>query len=58
MPRYLTLSERDRIVPQQDRFAKDMLQPFVHGNDPNPEFVKAYPELRNNYFTPEQLKKL
>lgn len=56
-PEFYTISMRDRIVHQRDQFAKDIIQPF-DGVKPNPEFVRAYPELRDQYFTPEQLKNI
>lgn len=57
-PEFPTITMRDRIVEQRDRYEKDILQPFVNGVDPNPEFVKAYPEQSKEYFTQEQLEKL
>lgn len=44
-----------RIQEQRDSHAKDMLQPFS-GDKPNPEFISAYPEQVDNYFTKQQLK--
>ncbi len=57
-PEFYTISMRDRIVAQRDRHEKDNLQPFINANDPNPEFVKAYPEYRKNYYSQEQLRKV
>lgn len=56
-PEFYTLSERDRIIHQRDRFAKDIIQPWIN-NKPNPEFVKAYPEMRDTYFSEEQLREI
>ena len=56
---FYTISKSNRIVEQRDRFAKDIEQPYVgKNNDPNPDFAKAYPDKVNDYFTPEQLRKL
>lgn len=57
-PQFPTLSIRDRVVEQQDKYEKDILQPFIFGDKPNPEFVKAYPEKSTEFFTREQLEKL
>lgn len=56
-PQFYTISMRDRIISQQDHHEKDMLQPFI-ANKPNPEFVRAYPEYRDQYFSKEELKNL
>lgn len=56
-PEFYTISMRDRIVAQRDHHEKDNLQPFI-GNKPNPEFVRAYPEYRDNYFSKEELKQI
>jgi len=44
---------------QRDKHAKDIIQPYMK-NKPNPDFVKAYkdqPELLNQYFTKDELRK-
>jgi hypothetical protein len=56
-PEFVCLSKSDRIQHERDVGAKDILQPFV-SNKPNPEFVKAYPELIDNYFSREEIKNI
>lgn len=57
-PLFLTQTMADRITAQQDRHAKDIIQPWDHRGDPNPDFVKNYKEQATEYFTQEQLEKL
>ncbi len=58
LPEFYTLTKQSRISKQRDEHAKDLLQPWVGNGKPNKEFVEAYPEQRDNYFTKEQLKKI
>lgn len=59
-PEIYTLTKLHRIQEQRDKYDGDMLQPWLPGKDnkPNPDFVKAYPDVVKNYFTDEQLSKL
>lgn len=57
-PQFATLTMRDRVTGQQDRFGKDIIQPYIDGANPNPDFVKAYPDMATEYFSQEQLEKL
>lgn len=56
-PEFYSQSKQDRIQRQRDIHGKDLIQPWIN-NKPNPEFAHAYPELVDNYFTPEQLKEI
>ena len=51
------VSKLHRIQSQRDRHGADMLQPFIDGSTPNPDFIKEYPDLVHDYFTDEQLKR-
>ncbi len=57
-PEFPTLSMNDRITTDRLKHEKDILQPWGNNWQPNPDFVKAYPELARDYFTQEQLEKL
>lgn len=58
-PEFYSRSKQERITEQRDKYSKDLIQPYENASGkPNPEFVKAYPELRDQYFKPEQLNKL
>lgn len=58
-PEFWNISKHNRIQRQRDTHAKDMLQPFEDGKGtPNRDFVEAYPDKREDYFTDESLKKL
>ena len=46
-----------RIQAQQDKGAKDLIQPF-NGNEPNPDFAKAYPKEAPKYYSKKELKRL
>lgn len=41
---------------QRLRHQKDLLQPYI-GDNPNPAFIRAYPEQSKRYFTDEQIRK-
>jgi len=56
-PQFVNISKSDRIQHQRDYGAKDLLQPFIR-NKPNPEFVRAYPELIDNYYNKKEIKNL
>ena len=56
-PQFVNLNKADRVQHQRDYGAKDMLQPFI-SNKPNPEFAQAYPDLIENYYTKEEIRKL
>ena len=45
---------RDR---DREDYQRDLIQPWMADGTPNREFVEAYPELRDEYYTEEQLKK-
>jgi hypothetical protein len=34
-----------------------MIQPWSDQHEPNPEFVKSYPEKAQDYYTKEQIRK-
>jgi hypothetical protein len=57
-PEFLSLTKLDRVVKQREdsKTGKDILQPWENGTNPNPKFIKAYPQESKNYFTKEQLK--
>lgn len=40
---------------QRKRFGRDIIQPYV-GNNPNPEFIRSYPEEAKRYFSLDQIK--
>ncbi len=40
---------------QRLRHRKDLIQPY-DGDNPNPEFIRAYPEESKRYFTNEQIR--
>ena len=54
---FANVSKSNRIQVQRDKFAGDMLQPFI-GNKPNQEFFERYPEKVNVYGVRDELKKL
>lgn len=56
-PEFYSLAKQDRIQNQRDQNAADLIQPFVNGQ-PNPEFVRQYPEYIDSYYDREDLKKL
>lgn len=44
---------------EREDSARDIVQPWLPGGKPNPEFAHAYPRLAKEiYYTPEQLKEL
>lgn len=55
-PEFLSLTKLDRVVKQREEKAKDIIQPWENGSNPNPKFIKAYPQESKNYFTKDQLK--
>lgn len=59
-PEFYNLSKQHRVQEQRDAHGRDLIQPFIgkKGDQPNPDFVKAYPDKAKDYFTPEQLKKV
>jgi hypothetical protein len=59
-PRILNISKQHRIQEQRDKHGRDILQPYAPGKDmnPNPDFVKAYPDKAKDYFSDEQLTKM
>ena len=42
---------------QQENHREDMIQPWSDQHEPNPEFVKSYPEKAQDYYTKEQIRK-
>jgi hypothetical protein len=56
-PEFYNLSKHDRFTRQRDTNAKDILQPW-DGTKPSHDFVKAYPNLAENYFSKDELKRL
>lgn len=54
---FASISRHNRTQADRDAHGKDILQPFI-GNKPNPDFVKAYPELAKEYYQPHELEKL
>ena len=58
-PEFYSQGKQDRVQHQRDVHAKDILQPF-EGNKskPNRDFVEAYPDKRDDYFTREEIEKL
>lgn len=58
-PEFASLSKANRIQKQRDEHEKDML-PIRLGkeNKPNPDFVRAYPEMRSQYFTQKELNEV
>lgn len=59
-PQHYNLTKQHRIQEERDKHDGDILQPWAPGKDPkpNPDFVKAYPQMAKEYFTDEQLKKM
>lgn len=53
-------TKADRIQKQRDEHNGDILQPYLPGKEmnPNPDFVKRYPDRAKDYFTEDQLTKL
>jgi hypothetical protein len=41
---------------ERKKFGREIIQPHKNGQ-PNPAFVKAYPEESKEYFSPEQIKR-
>lgn len=60
LPQFANQSKQERVQEQRDKNDGDMLQPYLPGKDaaPNPDFVKAYPQMAGEYFSQEQLKKM
>jgi hypothetical protein len=58
-PEFYNLTKQTRIVADRDKNGKDIIQPWI-GKDwnPNPDFVKAYPDMAKEYFSDKQLKDL
>lgn len=54
-----TIGELDRKQHQRDVHGKDVIQPWeTGGTKPNREFVKAYPDKAEEYFTKKELEAL
>lgn len=48
-----------QLEREREDSARDIIQPWLPGGVPNPEFAHAYPRLAKEvYYTPEQLKEL
>jgi len=43
---------------QREDFAGDIVQPWLPGGVPNPEFAHRYPKIARGYYTNEQLEDL
>ncbi len=57
-PEFINLSKKDRIDPQREKHERDMIPPFLgKDNNPNPEFVREYPQLARQYFDKKQLER-
>lgn len=58
-PEFATQTQTNRVQGERDKNAKDMLQPWI-GKDqtPSKDFVDAYPDKAEDYFSKDQLKKL
>lgn len=41
---------------ERRKYSREIVQPRINGQ-PNPEFVRSYPEESKEYFTPEQIRK-
>lgn len=54
-PYYISLSRKERIEKQQEEYMEDILQPWDIDGKPNKDFVKAYPDLVSDYFSPDEL---
>lgn len=59
-PQYYTIAKHSNIQDQRDKHDGDIIQPWSPGKDPkpNPDFIKAYPEKAQDYFTDEELEKM
>lgn len=59
LPYFSHINRSNRAREDWDHHEKDQLQPFMGMNDtPNIDFAKAYPDRVNDYYTPEQQKKM
>lgn len=59
-PEFYNQSKQDRVQEMRDKHNGDIEQPYIQGKDmsPNPDFVKAYPQMAKEYFSTEQLEKM
>lgn len=59
-PEFYNISKQHRIQSQRDTHDGDIIQPWLEGKDqkPNPDFVRAYPDMAKTYFSDEQLEKM
>lgn len=59
-PEFYNATKAHRIQDQRDKHNADIMQPWSPGKnqEPNPDFVRAYPDKARDYFTDDQLKKL
>lgn len=49
-PEFYSQTKQERIQQQRDSGDKDMLQPYLAKGEPNPDFIRAYPEAAKQYF--------
>lgn len=56
---FATLSKSDRINEERDVWGKDLIQPWKpDGKTINPDFVEAYPDKAEDYYSKQELEKL
>jgi hypothetical protein len=58
VPRKHPLHAAHELDRAREDFRRDFTQPYLASGDPNPEFVKAFPEESKQYFSDEQLKEM
>ena len=59
-PEFYNISKQHRIQEQRDKHDGDTIQPWKEGTkrDPNPDFVRAYPDKARDFFSNEELEKM